>query len=78
MRDALLLVLSIVRFRFGTRARLPLENLALCHQLAILQRQRNPRPRLTSVDRTLLVWLYRPWPHSLGTRVIIKPEIVIR
>ena len=78
MRDALHLLLSVVRNRLRTLARLQLENLALRHQLAILQRRQIRRPRLTALDRALMVWLYRLWPHSLDTLVIIKPETVIR
>ncbi len=78
MRDVLLLLLSIVRIRFGTHARFRLENLMLRHQLAVLQRQRRMRPWLTPIDRALWVWLYRLWPRSLESLIIVKPEMVIR
>jgi hypothetical protein len=77
MRDALRLLLSIIRIWLGTRAELQLEILALRHQLTVLQRQRNRRPRLTSFDRTLWVWLYRLWPSCLDALVVVKPEIVV-
>jgi hypothetical protein len=45
--------------RLKSRAALELEVVALRHQLAVLRRQRSGRPKLTSVDRLLWVWLYR-------------------
>ena len=38
---------------FHSRAALGLENLALRHQIGILQRSARKRPKLTSVDRLL-------------------------
>src|SRR5919202_600013 len=53
---------SLVRCRLRSRAALELENLALRHQLLVLQRQRRGRPRLFSIDRLLWIGLYRLWP----------------
>ena len=78
MHDALRLLLSPIRFRLALLARLQLENWALRHQLAVLQRQRRGPPRLISFDRAVWVWLYRLWPGCLEALVIVKPETVIR
>src|SRR5437870_13652642 len=42
---------------FRSRAALELENLALRHQIGVLQRSARKRPRLTPVDRLLYVFL---------------------
>ncbi len=77
MRDALRLLLSIIPIWLGARAELQLEILALRHQLTVLQRQRNRRPRLTSFDRTLWVWLHRLRPSCFDALVVVKPETVV-
>ena len=50
----------------------------LRHQLNILRRSATRRPRLTSVDRLLFVWLYRPWPGVLRSLTLLRPETVVR
>src|SRR5436190_10501400 len=50
---------SLLSFRFRSRAGLELELVALRHQVAILRRQRKGRIQLFSTDRLLWVWLYR-------------------
>ncbi len=56
---------------------LALENLALRHQLEVLQRNTN-RPRLTNRDRTLWVILSRLWPDWRKPLALVQPETVIR
>ena len=59
------------------RRALVLENLALRHQLAVLQRAA-PRPRLRPTDRLfwiLLSRLWSGWTHALS---LVQPETVIR
>src|ERR1700694_2361461 len=46
---------------FRSRAALQLENLALRHQIGVLQRSSRKRPKLTPADRLLWVWLSRIW-----------------
>jgi hypothetical protein len=60
-------VVSILAFRFRSRASLELKLIALQHQLAVLRRQRPGRPQLSSLDRLLWVWLYRIWPQVIDT-----------
>jgi hypothetical protein len=46
---------------FRSRVALELENLAVRHQIGVLQRSARKRRRLTPVDRLLWVWLSRIW-----------------
>ena len=56
---------------------LALENLALRHQLEVLQRN-TKRPRLTNKDRTLWVILSRLWQDWRKSLSVVQPETVIR
>ena len=59
-----------------SRPALVLENLALRHQLAVLQR-RAARPKLRPLDRLLWVALARLWPRWREFLVIVKPDTVV-
>ena len=69
---------SLLLCRLRSRAALELEVVALRHQLAVLRRQRPGRPKLTSMDRLLWVWLYRIWPRCLDAMVLVKPSTVVQ
>ena len=71
-------VVSILAFRFRSRASLELKLIALQHQLAVLRRQRPGRPQLSSLDRLLWVWLYRIWPQVIDTMILVKPATVVQ
>ena len=60
-----------------SRAALELENLALRHQLGVLQRSARKRPRLTAGDRLLWVWLSRIWSDWRSVLVMVQPDTVI-
>jgi hypothetical protein len=62
---------------FYSRAALQLENLALRHQIGVLQRSVRNRPRLTLVDRLLWVWLSRIWSGWRSALAIVRPETVV-
>jgi putative transposase len=62
---------------FRSRAALQLENLALRHQIGVLQRSAKKRPRLTPVDRLLWVWLSRVWSGWRSALAIVQPETVL-
>jgi putative transposase len=61
---------------FRSRAALQLEILALRHQIGVLQRSVK-RPRLTSVDRLLWVWLCSVWKDWQSGVFIIKASTVL-
>ena len=72
-----LLFLSLGRL-LRSRATLQAENLALRHQLLVLERsQRGRRPRLENADRILWVWLLRLWQGWRSVVRIVKPDTVI-
>ena len=56
---------------------LVLENLALRHQLDVLQRNAK-RPRLTNRDRTLWVVLSRVWTDWRRSLTLVQPDTVVR
>jgi putative transposase len=60
---------------FGS-ATIALENLALRHQLGVLQRSVR-RPRLARWDRILWVWLFRLWTGWRSSLVIVRPATVL-
>src|SRR6516162_7127156 len=62
---------------FRSRAALELENLALRHQIGILQRSARKRPTLTSWDRLLWVWFSRIWSEWRSALAIVEPETVV-
>jgi hypothetical protein len=62
---------------FRSRAALQLENLALRHQIGVLQRSVRKRPKLTPGDRLLWVWLSRIWRDWRSALAIVKPETVL-
>jgi putative transposase len=61
---------------FKSRASLQLENLALRHQLGVLRRSVK-RPKLTSADRLLWIWLCEVGSDWRSSLTIVKPETVI-
>jgi len=77
MLISLTTLLSTLTSIFRSQAALRLENLALRHQIGVLQRSAGKRPRLTPADRWLWVWLSRIWRDWRGALAIVKPETVI-
>ncbi len=70
-------LLLTVRDCLRRRARLQAENLALRHQLLVLQRSNRHRVRLSFGDRIFWVWLSRLLGEWRSVLVIVKPETVI-
>ena len=71
-------LLASVRSIFQSRAALDLENLALRHQIAVLQRSAAKRLKLTSADRLLWICLSRLWHDDWRSALaIVKPETVL-
>ena len=73
----LTLILTGLLFALRTQRALVLENLALRHQLAVLQRTA-PRPRLRPSDRVFWILLARLWHGWAEAVAIVQPETVIR
>ena len=77
MAAMLTLILTGLLRGVRTQHALVLENLALRHQLAVLQRTA-PRPRLRPSDRVFWVLLARLWHGWAEVVAIVQPETVIR
>jgi hypothetical protein len=63
---------------FRSRAALEAEILVLRHQLNVLRRKSPKRATLSSIDRLLLVGLYRLAPGVLDALKIIRPDTLLR
>jgi len=70
-------VLAFLRALMAGRAALAAENLALRHQLAVLQRSVK-RPKLRKRDRIFWSWLSRLWTGWRSALVIVQPATVIQ
>jgi putative transposase len=77
MTGMITLILTGLLRVLRTRRALVLENLALRHQLAVLQRTA-PRPRLRPSDRLFWVLLARLWHGWTDAVSLVQPETVIR
>ena len=77
MADMITLILTGLLRGARTQRSLVLENLALRHQLVVLQRT-VPRPRLRPSDRMFWVLLARLWHGWAEAVAIVQPETVIR
>ncbi len=71
------LILRLFGSALRSRQSLALENLALRHQLYVLQRSR-ARVRLNNRDRLLWVVLSRIWTDWRRSLTIVRPETVLR
>ena len=67
---------AFVRALLGSSAAVTLENVALRHQLAVLQRSVR-RPRLRRWDRLVWVGLSQLWAGWRSTLVIVQPATVL-
>ena len=69
--------LGLLKAILTGRAALVSENLALRHQLGVLQRSVQ-RPKLRKCDRIFWAWLLRLLSGWRSTLLIVKPETVVR
>jgi putative transposase len=67
---------AVVSSVLKSRAALHLENVALRHQISVLQRSAK-RPRLNACDRLVWVSLSRIWSDWRSSLIIVKPETVV-
>jgi transposase InsO family protein len=77
MLISLTTLLATLSSIFRSRAALGLENLALRHQIGVLQRSARKRPKLTSADRLLWLCLSRLWCDWRSALAIVRPETVV-
>ena len=71
------MLLAAIRGSYADRSQLILENLALRQQLAVYKRKQ-PRPRLTELDRTFWTALKDQFAGWIDALIIVKPETVVR
>ena len=77
MPTSLVALLVLLRSVIRSRVDLQVENLALRHQIGVLQRSLKRRPRITAMDRLLWTSLSRIWRDWRSALVIVKPETVV-
>src|SRR2546426_10499337 len=70
------ILFGTLRSSVRTHRELALENLALRQQLAVWK-ARQPRPRLTEMDRIFWVLLSRLWTSWRDSVHVIRPETVV-
>jgi putative transposase len=70
-------MLVVVSSATKSRAALQLENVALRHQIGVLQRSAKKRLSLNNADRLFWAGLSRLWPEWRSALKIVKPETVI-
>ena len=67
---------TFLRALLGSSAAVSLENVALRHQLAVLQRSVR-RPRIRCRDRIFWLWLARLWAGWRDSLLIVRPATVL-
>ena len=67
-------LVAILSSILRSRAVIELENLALRHQIGVLQRAAAKRPKLTSADLLLWICLSRLWRDWRSALAIVRPE----
>ena len=77
MASVVVSLVFALRSAARSRAALHLEILALRHQLAVLNRSRPSRLRLTAADRVLWAWLSQAWTGWRPALVLVKPDTVL-
>ena len=77
MARAFALLSTVIAPVLKSRASLQLENLALRHQIGVLQRSAKRRPKLVAADRVFWAWLCHVWSDWRSALVIVKPDTVI-
>jgi putative transposase len=71
------ILLRTFRSAVRTRRELALENLALRQQLAVWK-ARQPRPRLTEMDRVFWIVVSSLWKNWRSSLQVVRPETVVR
>jgi putative transposase len=71
------MVFAVLSSLLKSRAALQLENIALRHQIGVLQRSAKKCSQLNNSDRLLWIGLSRIWLEWRSALVIVKPETVL-
>ena len=74
MLDLILITLCSLLSGLRGQAALQAENIALRHQVTVLQRTHTKRPILKPGDRCLWVWLSRLWSGWRSVLIIVMPD----
>ena len=77
MPTSLPALLVLLRSLIRSRVDLQLENLALCHQIGVLQRSLKKHRKITPMDRLFWASLSRIWRDWRSALVIVKPQTVV-
>ena len=77
MPTSLPALLVLLRSLIRSRVDLQLENLALRHQIGVLQRSLKKHRKITPMDRLFWASLSRIWRDWRSALVIVKPETLI-
>src|SRR5260370_31268659 len=78
MASFLGLLLLALAAPFKSKVPLEPEIVLLRHQLNLLRRRLPAKPRLTTADRLLFVWLYRLVPSLLSAAIVVQPDTIVR
>src|SRR2546429_8197582 len=70
------ILVGTLRSCLRTHRDLALENLALRQQLAVWK-AREPRPRLTEMDRIFWIFLSKLWTSWRHSLLVVRPETVV-
>ncbi len=76
MQSVLRALLTFLATLYRSRLSMPLEIMALRHQLCVYQRSTR-RPRLQPGDRLLWSWLSRLWSGWQKVLIFVQPRTVI-
>jgi hypothetical protein len=77
MATSLVAFLVLLRSLIRSRVDLQLENLALRHQVGMLQRSLKKRRKITAMDRLFWASMSRIWRDWRSALVIVKPQTVV-
>jgi hypothetical protein len=77
MPTSLIALLILLRSLIRSRVDLQLENLALRHQIGVLQRSLKKSRKITAMDRLFWASLSRIWRDWRPASVIVKPQTVV-
>ena len=77
MPTSLPALLVLLRSLIRSRVDLQLENLALRHQIGVLQRSLKKHRKITPMDRLFWASLSRIWRDWRSALVIVKPQTVV-